>query len=611
MAKKGKNDGSSGDAQGVELIREQRDLLRGIVEHMTDAVFLERIDGRIHYSNQAALEIFGYSLDEMLTKRVVDLVPEGVARILPDLITEDTTTHGAFIWASAKRKDGTIFQCETSTRLISLLGEEYVLACMRYAGHKMTYKKKKVVVPPHSSGVAKDYTPVYALTWQDIGEDFVLIGHNTALEHATGGKINEYTGKRASEIFSRDREVLDGLRRCYAEKRVLKHEMFLRAFTSLSNTFVAITYTYVPPNLVITYVDDITERQLEFQNILENLERFKAIYMGAPFSTMIWRQRDRDFVLLWFNNASKKLTGGRIVHLMDRPAGELFEDRKDILADMRRCFVKKDTVQRETAYHSLSPDQDIYVSLIHKFIQPDLLITHIFDITEFKRIQEELRLSREDIIDLYAKQIAVLESERKRISQELHDGIGQYLSSLKYSMENLLDYFRERPDAYVQETLGSCVWLTKVAINDVRRMSVDLRPSILDNLGIIATISWFCREFRKLYPRISITVDIRIKETDVRENLKIVLYRMLQEAMNNVAQHSQADTVHIAFRKRKGLISFVIADNGRGFDLEEVSKHREGLGLAGLKERVHLSNGTFEVDSVLKKGTMLEARWMV
>jgi signal transduction histidine kinase len=150
------------------------------------------------------------------------------------------------------------------------------------------------------------------------------------------------------------------------------------------------------------------------------------------------------------------------------------------------------------------------------------------------------------------------------------------------------------------------------AIEEVRKMQTDLRPPILDDLGILATISWFCREYQQIYSTIRVEKEIEIGEADVPPSLKTVIYRLMQEALNNVAKHSQAKQVRLALLLEQGWLKLQIEDDGLGFDLQDVSSEDRplrGLGLTSMRERTELSGGSFSLLSRKGKGTLIQASW--
>ncbi|MDL1963045.1 MAG: histidine kinase [Deltaproteobacteria bacterium] len=137
-------------------------------------------------------------------------------------------------------------------------------------------------------------------------------------------------------------------------------------------------------------------------------------------------------------------------------------------------------------------------------------------------------------------------------AQELHDSIEQSLTAIKFGLENSLDERAGRTAEEQVESLRGVIPLVQQAIEEVRRIHTDLRPSMLDDLGILATINWFCREFQMIYSNIRIEKQVAVQENEVPEPLKMVIFRVLQEAMNNIAKHSNADFVCLCFKKTDG-----------------------------------------------------------
>ena len=141
---------------------------------------------------------------------------------------------------------------------------------------------------------------------------------------------------------------------------------------------------------------------------------------------------------------------------------------------------------------------------------------------------------------------------------------------------------------------------------------MDLRPSILDDLGLLAGLSWFCRRFQTTYSNIQIERQIEVEEGDVSPPLKIVVFRVTQEAMNNIAKHSKADLVRLRLLKIDGTLELILQDNGQGFNLEKVLSSESagrGLGLRTMRERTEFSGGSFAIQSTEGKGTIVRASW--
>jgi signal transduction histidine kinase len=198
------------------------------------------------------------------------------------------------------------------------------------------------------------------------------------------------------------------------------------------------------------------------------------------------------------------------------------------------------------------------------------------------------------------------EKERKRIGQELHDGIAQYLSAIKLRMEDILKQAGEGRAEEAIKSLEPLVPATQKAAEDLRRVVMGLWPSTLDALGILATISWVCREFEKGCSGVCIETDVTVEEHEVPDSLKIVICRVLQEALANVGKHSKAELVYVCLRKTANAIELTVEDNGIG--LGEKSSNT-GFGLASMRSRTELGGGSFSVESGRGMGTTVRASW--
>jgi len=234
------------------------------------------------------------------------------------------------------------------------------------------------------------------------------------------------------------------------------------------------------------------------------------------------------------------------------------------------------------------------------------------EIAERKQAEKALKQSETELWQLSSRLLEAHEEESRRIGLELHDGLAQTLSAIKVWAESALVQMNHNNSAELAGSLESVISLVKGAVEEVRRISRHLRPSILDDLGILATMSWLCQEFETLYPEVTIEKHVHIQENNVPESLKIVIYRILQEAMNNISKHSKAEFVQIELKAIDGRIELSIGDNGVGFDVESVFaevQSEKGLGLTSMKERTELSGGTFAIKAAKGNGTDIRASW--
>jgi signal transduction histidine kinase len=211
---------------------------------------------------------------------------------------------------------------------------------------------------------------------------------------------------------------------------------------------------------------------------------------------------------------------------------------------------------------------------------------------------------------LSSQLLEVEEKERRRIAGDLHDSIGQSLTAIKFGLENALSRSSQDTAKESAELLEALIPVVQQASEEVRQIHTNLRPSLLDDLGIMSTISWFCRELEKVYSGIKIEKQMDMEEKEVPEPLKIVIFRVLQEALNNVVKHSKAALVRVFLKGRNGKLELVVEDNGQGFDVERRSSEKR-FGLTSMKERTELSGGAFVIESIRGAGTVVRATWPI
>jgi PAS domain S-box-containing protein len=235
------------------------------------------------------------------------------------------------------------------------------------------------------------------------------------------------------------------------------------------------------------------------------------------------------------------------------------------------------------------------------------------DISTLKKLELELRDSQHRLKEFSRKSIEALETDRKAVSRELHDSIGGNLAAIKFVLESILKKIVKSPDAAAVSLEKTILQLAET-IKDCKRISANLRPEIIDDRGLLPTINWHIRRFSQHYSQIKIIQQIDVKEQEVPEPLKIVIYRVIQEALTNAAAHSKADTIYIRLKKSSNSIEAEVEDNGRGFDFEEVLNPGDGLngfGLKSMRERVEIIGGSFSLHSLSGTGTCIRIAFQV
>jgi PAS domain S-box-containing protein len=244
--------------------------------------------------------------------------------------------------------------------------------------------------------------------------------------------------------------------------------------------------------------------------------------------------------------------------------------------------------------------------------QVESLSTILRNTTEQVQAAQALRESRDELRRLSGLLVTIQENERRRISLDLHDGLGQSLSLIKLSLETAARLLAAGATDEAGESLQQLIPRVKEALVEVRRVSTDLRPAILDDLGILPTLSWFFREFESACGEIAVEKAFNVDENEVPVPLQIILYRILQEAFNNIVKHAGASRVRVGLDRIDRTLILRIEDNGCGFDpdsIHYVEGQGRGLGLLSMKERASFSGGNYHLASTPGQGTRIEVSW--
>jgi signal transduction histidine kinase len=231
-----------------------------------------------------------------------------------------------------------------------------------------------------------------------------------------------------------------------------------------------------------------------------------------------------------------------------------------------------------------------------RFSNDDLRVAETFAAQAAIAVDTATRVAR----DAFQRAVEGQELERRRLARELHDETGQALTSILLGLRSL----EEAGDEGVVEAVGNLRELVVQTLQDVRRLSVELRPTALDDFGLAAALERLANTFAE-QTGTAVEFESRLGKQRLPSDVETVLYRIVQEALTNVVKHAQAQHVSIVLQKRGTGVAAVIEDDGRGFAIGD--QNDGGLGLVGMKERVELVNGRLEIESAEGSGTTLVA----
>jgi PAS domain S-box-containing protein len=232
---------------------------------------------------------------------------------------------------------------------------------------------------------------------------------------------------------------------------------------------------------------------------------------------------------------------------------------------------------------------------------PDGLSIFFTDVTEQQKTQEQLRASTDQLRALAARLDAIREEEQRLMAREIHDQIGQALTALKLDLAGLRG---ELPDGEARRRAAEMDRLIDHTLDTTRRLSTELRPPILDDLGLAAAIEWYARDFEA---RTGIRCVTQLAKEPIAGPEALVLFRIVQEALTNVARHSGATTARVGLSADSAATLLTVWDNGRGITAEEQASP-SALGLAGMRERALVMGGEVHVLGAPGAGTTVTAR---
>jgi len=377
---------------------------------------------------------------------------------------------------------------------------------------------------------------------------------------------------------------------------------------------------------------DITERKEAEEQILSNENELRLVmdtvpalmsYIDAGFH---YRRVNQGYQR-WFGLAPQELEGRHVREALGEDAWEIARPW------LERAMAGETVVYEEEMPYRTGGSRRVNVNLV-----PDRdaagkvqgLVALVTDITERKRVEEALQQRTlelqhltetleqrvkertAELSDLTSQIVSAQEDERKRVSYDLHDNVWQTLLAIRSEIEHLFSDRNLTDRAVLRDQAEKVMGAILDMVGKIRSMQGDLWPYVLDDIGILATMDWYSREFEKNHPGMTIETQDRLSENEIPLSTKIVIYRILQETLGNIAKYSQANRVTLRLAKNDHRLEFTIEDNGIGFDPEEAIAKRTpwgGLGLLSIKARTELSGGSFAVESAKGKGTTVRATW--
>lgn len=349
-------------------------------------------------------------------------------------------------------------------------------------------------------------------------------------------------------------------------------------------------------------IRDITERKRAEEKLMQSEQKYKLIFNNNPLP--MWMTSLPGLDIIDVNEAAIKQYGYSREEFLKLNTRQLrpAEDLEYFLAEVGKML--PDRINLRIWRHKRKDGSVIHVEtysheIIYEGQRAWLGLSN--DITEKTEAKELLQKSYNDIRELASSLQTIREDERTKIAREIHDELGQQLTGLKMDLHWLSKKINSH-DAGVIKKMSESKSLINSTIATVRKIATDLRPSILDDLGLLAALEWQGEEFEKRSGT-SVTFINKAGDVTVKPEIATAIFRIYQELLTNIARHAQASEVKVELAIDKNRLNFNLQDNGIGFDTDEIKK-KKTLGLLGIKERTLLLGGTYEFKSTLGKGSV-------
>ena len=354
--------------------------------------------------------------------------------------------------------------------------------------------------------------------------------------------------------------------------------------------------------------NDITELRRSEEALIESETRFRRAILEAPIPMLIHDEDDHCYQI------SKGWTKFSGYTLEDIPTigdwtTRAFGERSRYVKDhINKTFNINETISNGewniTTKDGHTRIWDFYATPIGLSTKGKrLLLSIAIDITENKLADKELKIAHEQLKQLYTYQDELIENERTAISREIHDELGQLLSALKIDLSWTKNNAGNEPE--FKKRIKSMTDIVSDTIKIVQRISSDLRPGLLDDLGLVPAMEWYIQEFEK-----RTGIKCHFLSDDIQfpnEKKNLTLYRILQETLTNVVRHAKAKSVNINLYRVGDSIFLEIIDDGIGMKQQKIDSHKS-LGFIGIRERVNQFNGSLDISSANDKGTKLSIR---
>jgi PAS domain S-box-containing protein len=591
-------------------LKESEAKLRVLLEAIPDMIFrLSREGTYLEY--KASREVKPYVAPrEFLGKNICDVLPSNVGeQIMKGIITALETGETQVTEYDLASGDGI---CHFEARLVSAGASEVVCVVRDITERKRALEALRVSEEKFSNAFRLS-PDVIAITTFAEGK---FVDVNDAFVAVTGHSREQVIGRTVEDIgLWINPEQRNSFRQMIRERgRLHLTEVQGRMRSGAVHTFLgsAATFDLHGGLHVLSIFRDVTEREQAQKALRISEEKFFKVFRSSPDAMSISTLDEGRVRFVDVNDKFVAVSGYTRDEIVGRTASDLrmwvkLEDRDRLI---RKVLERGRVTSVEMKARMKSGELRTFlasVELMDLGGELHMLAVHT-DITEREVMEQELRSSHQQLERLSRRLIDVQETERGHIARELHDEIGQALTAVKLNLQAVDQLFA---DSAVAEKIADSIAVVDGAVEEVRNLALDLRPLVLDDLGLVAALRW-CGNRMADRAGFKITYSLAMLHGRPSREIETACFRVAQEALTNVVRHADARQVNVVLRRNTEKLELLVRDDGIGFDMDAIEESRGGhalIGIVGMLERVGFVGGEFAVESGPGQGTVVRARF--
>lgn len=588
---------------------------RELVENAKDLIYTADLDGKLTSLNRAGKELVGITDDQVKTAMLADHVAPEFLTLVRQKLAEKLGGTERTVFELELIVEGHRCPVEVSSWIIydengepsGTQGIARDIAERKMAEEKIRESQKMLQI-------VMDTIP-QGVFWKNT--DGVFLGCNLYVAQCAGLESGEQIIGLSDYDLPWTKEESDFYREC--DHRVMETGVpelgIIETLRQADGTDIWLETNKVPLKNsvgetvgVLGTFKDITERKRTEAMLREIERRLHSIVTVAP---IILCAVDSNGIFTLSEGKGLDLLKLRPGEVVGQSVFDLYQDFPEIIKDVRRAL-KGDTFLNtfkvndlifETRFLPILNEQGNVVEVIGVAI----------DVTGQKLVENELIASQRQLRELSAHLESVREEERKFIARELHDELGQTLTALKIDLtkleERLPNLQTETVHQQIISRVPAMIEIVDMAMETTRKIVAQLRPAVLDELGLAEAAEWQVREFEKL-TGINCDLDINLTDKNLSQNLKTAMFRILQECLTNITRHAAATKVKIELTFAGKILFFNIEDNGRGMGKQKMATTKS-FGISGMRERTLLLGGKLEITRPENGGTQVTVRFPV